>query len=84
MLDYHDAHWTERVRALTGGVGVAAAANAARGGAAQAFATVANGGRLATITSDSARCGQRCHRPPGKCAARWCAAGCPRRTAGPR
>ena len=54
MLDYHDAHWTERVRALTGGVGVAAAANAARGGAAQAFATVANGGRLATITSDSA------------------------------
>ena len=78
---YHDAHWTERVRALTGGVGVA---NAARGGAAQAFAAVANGGRLATITSDSADAdsGVTVHqvyvRPDG---ARLAAL---RRTAGPR
>ena len=81
---YHDAHWTERVRALTGGIGVAAAANAARGGAAQAFAAVANGGRLATITSDSADAdsGVTVHqvyvRPDG---ARLAAL---RRTAGPR
>ena len=37
---------------LTGGRGVAAAANAAPGGAASAIRAVADGGRLATITSD--------------------------------
>ncbi len=34
--------------------GVAAAVNAARGGAVHAFSAVADGGRLATITSDFA------------------------------
>ena len=53
VLDYHDAHWPELVLRLTVGVGAAAAANAARGGAAQAFQAVETGGRLATITSDS-------------------------------
>jgi NADPH:quinone reductase-like Zn-dependent oxidoreductase len=37
---------------LMGGIGVDAAANAARGGAGAAIATVRTGGRLATITSD--------------------------------
>jgi NADPH:quinone reductase-like Zn-dependent oxidoreductase len=52
LIDYHDARWPERVRELTGGNGVAAAANAVRGGATQAIRLVRNGGRLATITSD--------------------------------
>jgi NADPH:quinone reductase-like Zn-dependent oxidoreductase len=52
LIDYHDARWPERVRELTGGNGVASAANAVRGGAAQAIRLVRNGGRLATITSD--------------------------------
>src|SRR5215472_5172717 len=41
-----------QVRAITGGRGVAAAANAAPGGAGTAMRAVADGGRLATITSD--------------------------------
>jgi NADPH:quinone reductase-like Zn-dependent oxidoreductase len=52
VIDYHDQEWPERVRAITRGHGVAAAANAARGGAATAIRAVANGGRLATITGD--------------------------------
>lgn len=52
VLDYHDHDWPEQVRAITGGHGVAAAANAARGDAATAIRAVADGGRLATITSD--------------------------------
>jgi NADPH:quinone reductase-like Zn-dependent oxidoreductase len=50
VLDYNDAGWPARVRELTGGAGVDAAANAARGGAADAIGAVADGGRLATIT----------------------------------
>jgi NADPH:quinone reductase-like Zn-dependent oxidoreductase len=52
VIDYHDQEWPEQVRAITRGHGVAAAANAAPGGAATAIRAVANGGRLATITGD--------------------------------
>jgi NADPH:quinone reductase-like Zn-dependent oxidoreductase len=52
VIDYHDPDWPGQVRAITGGHGVAAAANAAPGGAASAIEAVAAGGRLATITSD--------------------------------
>ena len=52
VIDYHDQEWPEQVRAVTGRRGVAAAANAAPGGAACAIRAVADGGRLATITSD--------------------------------
>jgi len=52
IIDYHDQDWPEQVRAVTGRRGVAAAANAAPGGAASAIRAVADGGRLATITSD--------------------------------
>jgi NADPH:quinone reductase-like Zn-dependent oxidoreductase len=52
VIDYHDRQWPEQVRAITGGSGVTAAANAAPGGAATAIRAVADGGRLATITSD--------------------------------
>ena len=53
VIDYHDEDWPDRVLALTGGAGVAAAANATPGGAAVALRAVADGGRLATITSDA-------------------------------
>jgi len=52
VIDYHDPEWPEQVRAITGRHGVAAAANAAPGGSATAIRAVADGGRLATITSD--------------------------------
>jgi len=52
VIDYHDPDWPEQARALTGGHGTAAAANAAPGGAASAIRAVADGGRLATITAD--------------------------------
>jgi NADPH:quinone reductase-like Zn-dependent oxidoreductase len=52
VLSYHETDWPERVRQITGGKGVMAAANAARSGAASAMQAVADGGRLATITSD--------------------------------
>ena len=52
VIDYHDQQWPAQVRAITGGRGVAAAANAAPGGAGTAMRAVADGGRLATITSD--------------------------------
>ncbi len=55
VIDYHDPGWPGQVRALTAGRGVAAAANAAPGGAAAAIRAVADGGRLATITSDPPR-----------------------------
>ncbi len=48
VFDYRDPEWPERA----GRLGVAAAANAARGGAAIALRAVADGGRLATITGD--------------------------------
>ena len=50
VIDYHDQEWPEQVRAITGRHGVAAAVNAAHGGAASAIRAVADGGRLATIT----------------------------------
>jgi NADPH:quinone reductase-like Zn-dependent oxidoreductase len=52
VLDYHNEAWPELIRELTGGAGVAKAANAARGGASTALRAVATGGRLATITGD--------------------------------
>jgi NADPH:quinone reductase-like Zn-dependent oxidoreductase len=52
VLDYHDGDWPEHAREITGGDGVAKAANAARDGARMALRAVAAGGRLATITSD--------------------------------
>jgi NADPH:quinone reductase-like Zn-dependent oxidoreductase len=53
VLDYNDPDWPTRARdASPGGRGVAAAVNAARGGAATALQAVADDGRLATITDD--------------------------------
>jgi NADPH:quinone reductase-like Zn-dependent oxidoreductase len=52
VFDYQDSSWPEQVRRMTGGAGVRAAANAARAGARMALQTVADGGRLATITED--------------------------------
>ena len=52
VIDRQDADWVEQVLAITGGSGVAAAVNAAPGGAADAIRAVTDGGRLATITSD--------------------------------
>ena len=52
VVDYHDHDWPEQVLAITGGSGVSAAANAAANGAKEAIRAVADGGRLATITSD--------------------------------
>jgi NADPH:quinone reductase-like Zn-dependent oxidoreductase len=52
VVDYHDPAWPDEVRAITGGRGVDAAANAAPDGAADAIRAVVDGGRLATITSD--------------------------------
>jgi NADPH:quinone reductase-like Zn-dependent oxidoreductase len=51
VLDYHQADWPERVRALTDG-GADAAVNAARSGARDAVRAVRDGGRLAAITDD--------------------------------
>jgi NADPH:quinone reductase-like Zn-dependent oxidoreductase len=53
VIDYHDLEWPEQVRAITGRHGVAAAVNAAPGGAASAIRAVVDGGRLATINSDT-------------------------------
>src|SRR5215813_8356065 len=52
VLDYHDPDWPEQARAIGGGSGVTAAANAAPGGSADAIGTIRDGGRLATITQD--------------------------------
>jgi NADPH:quinone reductase-like Zn-dependent oxidoreductase len=52
VIDYHDQDWPAQVRALTANRGVDAAASAVPGGAARAIEAVADGGRLATITSD--------------------------------
>ncbi|HYB14031.1 MAG TPA: NADP-dependent oxidoreductase [Streptosporangiaceae bacterium] len=52
VIDYHDQDWPAQVRAITGNRGVDAAANAVPGAAASAIEAVADGGRLATITSD--------------------------------
>jgi NADPH:quinone reductase-like Zn-dependent oxidoreductase len=50
VLDYHDPDWTSRAVAAAGSSGIQAAANAARGGEADALRAIADGGRLATIT----------------------------------
>jgi NADPH:quinone reductase-like Zn-dependent oxidoreductase len=52
VIDCHDQYWPARVRVITANRGVGAAANAVPGGAAGAIEAVADGGRLATITSD--------------------------------
>jgi NADPH:quinone reductase-like Zn-dependent oxidoreductase len=52
VLDYHDPDWPEQARAIGGGSGVIAVANAAPDGSAEAIRTVRDGGRLATITQD--------------------------------
>jgi NADPH:quinone reductase-like Zn-dependent oxidoreductase len=52
VLDYHAEDWPDLAQEITRGEGVAKAANAARGGASIALRTVADGGRLATITGD--------------------------------
>jgi NADPH:quinone reductase-like Zn-dependent oxidoreductase len=52
VIDYHDHDWPVQVRALTAGRGADVAASAVPGGAVRAIEAVADGGRLATITSD--------------------------------
>jgi NADPH:quinone reductase-like Zn-dependent oxidoreductase len=53
LVDYRDHDWPARVRdGTSGGRGVVAAVNAARGGAVTALQAVADDGRLATITGD--------------------------------
>ena len=52
VLDYHDPDWPEQARAIGGGLGVTAVANAVPNGSADAIGTVRDGGRLATITQD--------------------------------
>jgi NADPH:quinone reductase-like Zn-dependent oxidoreductase len=51
VIDYNHHDWSAQVRAITAHRGVDAAANAVPG-AARAIEAVADGGRLATITSD--------------------------------
>jgi NADPH:quinone reductase-like Zn-dependent oxidoreductase len=51
VLDYHDDDWPMLVREITGG-GAPKAVNAAPGQAAATLNAVADGGRLATITTD--------------------------------
>jgi NADPH:quinone reductase-like Zn-dependent oxidoreductase len=50
VFDDHDRDWPGAILALTQGVGVAAAVNAAGGGEAATLSAVADGGRFATIT----------------------------------
>jgi NADPH:quinone reductase-like Zn-dependent oxidoreductase len=50
VFDYHDHRWPRLVRELTDGTGVNGVVNAARGEESRALSTVADGGRLATIT----------------------------------
>jgi NADPH:quinone reductase-like Zn-dependent oxidoreductase len=52
VLDYHDPDWPAQARAIGGGAGVTAVANAAPNGSAAAIDTVRDGGHLATITLD--------------------------------
>ncbi|WP_255313674.1 NADP-dependent oxidoreductase [Mycobacterium malmoense] len=51
VIDYRDPMWPQRARALAKG-SIDAVANAAPGGAAVAMTALADGARLATITSD--------------------------------
>jgi NADPH:quinone reductase-like Zn-dependent oxidoreductase len=50
VYDYRDRDWPQAVRALTSGIGVPAAVNAAAGGEPATLSAVAEGGRFATIT----------------------------------
>jgi NADPH:quinone reductase-like Zn-dependent oxidoreductase len=50
VLDYHDPQWPSRATYAAGSSGIRAAANAARGGEADALRAITDGGRLATIT----------------------------------
>jgi NADPH:quinone reductase-like Zn-dependent oxidoreductase len=59
VFDYHDRDWPGAVLALTEGVGVAAAVNAAGGGEAATLSAVADGGRFATITGAPPRAERR-------------------------
>jgi NADPH:quinone reductase-like Zn-dependent oxidoreductase len=52
VVDYHDPDWPVQARAIGGGSGVTAVANAAPNGSAVAIGAVRDGGRLATITLD--------------------------------
>jgi len=52
VLDYHDPDWPVQARAIGGGSGVTAAANAVPNGSAVAIGAVRDGGHLATITLD--------------------------------
>jgi NADPH:quinone reductase-like Zn-dependent oxidoreductase len=52
VLDYHDPDWPQQARAIGGGLGVTAVANAVPDGSAVAIGTVRDGGQLATITQD--------------------------------
>jgi NADPH:quinone reductase-like Zn-dependent oxidoreductase len=53
VIDYHERDWPDQVLAITDGAGVSAAVNATPGGAGDAIRSVRDGGRFATITSDS-------------------------------
>jgi NADPH2:quinone reductase len=50
VLDYHDPDWAGEAIRAAGSSGIRAAANAAPGGEAEVLGTLADGGRLATIT----------------------------------
>jgi NADPH:quinone reductase-like Zn-dependent oxidoreductase len=52
VIDHHERDWPDQVLTMTGGSGVSAAVNAVPGRARDALRAVADGGRLATITSD--------------------------------
>jgi NADPH:quinone reductase-like Zn-dependent oxidoreductase len=52
VIDHHEQDWPDQVLTITGGSGVSTAVNAVPGGARHALRAVADGGRLATITSD--------------------------------
>jgi NADPH:quinone reductase-like Zn-dependent oxidoreductase len=52
VLDRTDPGWPDQARELAGSAGFEAVVNAVRGGAQTAMSVVADGGRLATITSD--------------------------------
>src|SRR4051794_28125152 len=52
VLDYHAPDWPQQARAIGGGLGVTAVANAAPNGSADAIDAMRDGGRLATITQD--------------------------------
>jgi NADPH:quinone reductase-like Zn-dependent oxidoreductase len=52
VIDHHEQDWPDQVLRITGGSGVSTAVNAVPGAAGDALRAVADGGRLATITSD--------------------------------